>query len=95
MSQNYSYRAHAEEHEGMTKKNVSGMFLLLLGITALSFNSSLFSSSSHFQMTYHAANPIYIVLTLLKLFLLSVISCTLKFEKNRVDICHYSSCFCL
>ncbi len=75
--------AHAEEHEGMTKKRIWNVFYVLLGITAIEFLIALYLVPHHiFQMTYHAANPIYIVLTLAKAFFIVGYFMHLKFEKT-------------
>ncbi len=71
---------HAEEHEGMTRKRIWNVFYVLLGITAIEFFIALYLVP-HQIMTYHAANPIYIVLTLAKAFFIVGYFMHLKFEK--------------
>jgi len=75
--------AHAEEHEGMTKKRIWNVFYVLLGITAIEFFIALYLVPHHiFNMDYKAANPIYIVLTLAKAFFIVGYFMHLKFEKS-------------
>ena len=75
--------AHAEEHEGMTKKRIWNVFYVLLGITAIEFLIALYLvPHGIFGMTYKAANPIYIVLTLAKAFFIVGYFMHLKFEKT-------------
>ena len=71
---------HAEEHEGMSKKRIWNVFYILLAITAVEFFIALYLVP-HQVMTYHVANPIYIVLTLLKAFFIVGYFMHLKFEK--------------
>ena len=74
--------AHAEEHEGMTKKRIWNVFYVLLGITAIEFFIALYLVPHQiWGMTYHYANPIYIVLTLAKAFFIVGYFMHLKFEK--------------
>jgi len=73
---------HAEEHEGMTKKRIWNVFYILLAITAVEFFIALYLvPHKTFGMDYHVANPIYIVLTLLKAFFIVGYFMHLKFEK--------------
>jgi cytochrome c oxidase subunit 4 len=74
---------HAEEHEGMTRKRIWNVFYVLLGITAIEFFIALYLVP-HQIMTYHAANPIYIVLTLAKAFFIVGYFMHLKFEKTSL-----------
>ncbi|MBK0381305.1 cytochrome C oxidase subunit IV family protein [Mucilaginibacter segetis] len=74
--------AHAEhgEHEGMTKKRIVAIFLYLLGITVVEFIIALWLvPTGYIPIQY--ANPIYIVLTLFKAFLIVAYFMHLKFEK--------------
>src|ERR1700709_113523 len=71
---------HAEEHEGMTKKRIWNVFFVLLGITCVEFFIALYLVPKG-HMTYHSANPIYIVLTLAKAFYIVGYFMHLKFEK--------------
>jgi cytochrome c oxidase subunit 4 len=71
---------HAGEHEGMTKKRIWNVFYILLGITCVEFFIALYLVPKG-VMTYHAANPIYIVLTLAKAFFIVGYFMHLKFER--------------
>jgi cytochrome c oxidase subunit 4 len=73
--------AEGEVHEEtMTKKKIWNVFFVLLGITAVEFLIALYMVPHH-VLTYHAANPIYIVLTLAKAFYIVAYFMHLKFEK--------------
>jgi cytochrome c oxidase subunit 4 len=74
------HTALAEEHEGMTKKRIWNVFFVLLGITGIEFFIALYLVP-HGHMTYHSANPMYIVLTLAKAFFIVAYFMHLKFEK--------------
>ena len=76
---------HAEEHVGMSKKRIWNVFYILLAITAVEFFIALYLVP-HQVMTYHVANPIYIVLTLLKAFFIVGYFMHLKFEKAGLII---------
>ncbi|MGZ3750774.1 MAG: cytochrome C oxidase subunit IV family protein [Mucilaginibacter sp.] len=71
---------HAEEHDTMTKKRIWNVFFVLLAITCVEFFIALYLVPKG-HMTYHSANPIYIVLTLLKAFYIVGYFMHLKFEK--------------
>jgi len=71
---------HAGEHEGMTRKRIWNVFFVLLGITCVEFFIALYLVP-HGAMTYHTANPIYIVLTLAKAFYIVGYFMHLKFER--------------
>src|SRR3569833_3542125 len=72
---------HAGEHgDTMTKKRIWNVFFVLLGITAVEFFIALYLVP-HDIITYHTANPIYIVLTLAKAFYIVGYLMHLKFEK--------------
>jgi caa(3)-type oxidase subunit IV len=71
---------HAGEHEGMTKKRIWNVFFVLLGITCVEFFIALYLVPKG-HMTYHSANPIYIVLTLAKAFYIVGYFMHLKFER--------------
>ena len=71
---------HAEEHDTMTKKRIWNVFFVLLGITTVEFIIALYLVPHNF-ITYHTANPIYIVLTLAKAFYIVGYFMHLKFEK--------------
>ncbi|WP_183578888.1 cytochrome C oxidase subunit IV family protein [Mucilaginibacter sp. X5P1] len=74
---------HAEhgEHEGMTRKRILRVFLILLGITCIEFIIALAIVPSHPDFAHTWANPIYIVLTLAKAFYIVAFFMHLKFEK--------------
>jgi cytochrome c oxidase subunit IV len=78
-----THTEHAEEHEGMTRKRIWNVFYILLAITAVEFFIALYLVP-HKVITYHAANPIYIVLTLLKAFFIVAYFMHLKFEKTAL-----------
>ena len=82
MSAENTHAAHheGEEHESMTKKKIWGVFWILLGITTIEFIIALYLVP-HEYMSYHSANPIYIVLTLAKAFYIVGYFMHLKFEK--------------
>jgi cytochrome c oxidase subunit 4 len=70
---------HAE-HDGMDKKRIVKVFLILLGITCVEFIIALLLVP-HGIIKGGVANPIYIVLTLLKAFYIVAYFMHLKFEK--------------
>jgi len=73
--------AEGEVHEEtMTKGKIGRIFLVLLGITCIEFFIALFMVPQH-HMSYHSANPIYIVLTLAKAFYIIAYFMHLKFER--------------
>ena len=75
---------HAEEHEGMTKKRIWNVFYVLLAITTVEFIIALYLvpiGIGGWKMHYSTANPIYIVLTLLKAFYIVGYFMHLKFER--------------
>ena len=80
MSSEPIHTEHAKEHEGMSKKRIWNVFFVLLGITCVEFFIALYLVPRG-HMTYHSANPIYIVLTLLKAFYIVGYFMHLKFEK--------------
>lgn len=71
---------HAEDHEGMTRKRIWNVFYILLAITAVEFFIALYLVP-HQIITYHSANPVYIVLTLAKAFFIVGYFMHLKFER--------------
>lgn len=78
-----THTEHAEEHDTMTKKRIWNVFYVLLAITAVEFLIALYLVPQHvFGMTYHLANPIYIILTLAKAFFIVGYFMHLKFEKT-------------
>ena len=81
MSSEPIHTDHAVEHgDTMTKKRIWNVFFVLLGITAVEFFIALYMVP-HNIITYHTANPIYIVLTLAKAFYIVGYFMHLKFEK--------------
>jgi cytochrome c oxidase subunit IV len=78
-----THTEHAEEHEGMTRKRIWNVFFVLLAITCVEFFIALFLVP-HGYTTYHTANPIYIVLTLLKAFYIVGYFMHLKFERTSL-----------
>ncbi|MEB0263957.1 MULTISPECIES: cytochrome C oxidase subunit IV family protein [unclassified Mucilaginibacter] len=80
---------HHEDHghgEGMTKKKIIQIFLVLLGITVVEFIIALWLVPSG-KVPIHLANPIYIVLTLFKAFYIVAYFMHLKFEKIGLALC--------
>jgi cytochrome c oxidase subunit 4 len=78
-----AHTEHAGEHEGMTKKRIWNVFWILTAITSVEFLIALYLVPHQvWGMTYHAANPIYIILTLLKAFFIVGYFMHLKFEKT-------------
>jgi len=75
--------AEGEVHEDtMTKKKIWNVFFVLLGITTIEFIIALYLVPQHiWGLTYHAANPVYILLTLLKAFYIVAYFMHLKFER--------------
>ena len=71
---------HEEHGEGMTRKKIWNVFFVLLGITAVEFFIALYLVPKNI-VPIHIANPIYIVLTLLKAFYIVAYFMHLKFEK--------------
>jgi caa(3)-type oxidase subunit IV len=81
MSSEPIHTEHAEEHgDTMTKKRIWNVFFVLLAITTVEFIIALYMVP-HGIITYHTANPIYIVLTLAKAFYIVGYFMHLKFEK--------------
>jgi cytochrome c oxidase subunit 4 len=73
--------AEGEAHEEtMSRGKIWQVFFVLLSITCIEFFIALYLVPHH-VMTYHAANPIYIVLTLAKAFYIVAYFMHLKFEK--------------
>jgi cytochrome c oxidase subunit 4 len=68
------------EHETMTRAKIWQVFFVLLGITTVEFIIALYLVP-HGILTYHVANPVYIVLTLAKAFYIVAYFMHLKFEK--------------
>ena len=72
--------AHAEEHEGMTKRKIWQVFFYLLGITAIEFFMALYLIPKGF-VGHGIGNFTYIILTLVKAFYIVAYFMHLKFEK--------------
>ncbi|EHQ28042.1 cytochrome C oxidase subunit IV family protein [Mucilaginibacter paludis] len=73
--------AEGEAHaETMTRGSIVRIFLILLGITCVEFFIALYMVPQH-HMSYHSANPVYIVLTLAKAFYIVAYFMHLKFER--------------
>jgi caa(3)-type oxidase subunit IV len=73
--------AEGEAHEEtMTKSKIWVVFFVLLGITVIEFIIALYLVPKG-VLTYHSANPIYIILTLAKAFFIVAYFMHLKFEK--------------
>jgi cytochrome c oxidase subunit 4 len=66
--------------ETMTRSKIWQVFFVLLGITTIEFIIALYLVPQH-HLTYHEANPIYIVLTLAKAFYIVAYFMHLKFER--------------
>jgi cytochrome c oxidase subunit 4 len=77
---------HAEhgEHEGMTRKRIVKVFLILIAITCVEFFIALVLVPKYTEFAHTWANPIYIVLTLLKAFYIVAFFMHLKFEKTSL-----------
>jgi len=73
---------HAEhgEHEGMTKKRIIKVALILTAITCVEFFIALILVPKGI-LPGHIANPVYIVLTLFKAFYIVAFFMHLKFER--------------
>ncbi|MES2427983.1 MAG: cytochrome C oxidase subunit IV family protein [Bacteroidota bacterium] len=73
---------HAEGGHGdtMTRKRIWNVFFVLLGITTIEFFIALYLVPKG-HMDINVANPVYIVLTLLKAFYIVAYFMHLKFEK--------------
>ena len=79
-----THTEHAAEHEGMTRKRIWNVFFVLLAITCVEFFIALYLvpiGIGGWHMKYSSANPIYIVLTLLKAFYIVGYFMHLKFER--------------
>jgi len=85
MSAETAHTSHAEgevHEETMTKSKIWNVFFILLAITTVEFIIALYLVPQHiWGITYHAANPVYIVLTLAKAFFIVAYFMHLKFEK--------------
>jgi cytochrome c oxidase subunit 4 len=80
-SETQHIHADGEAHEEtMTRGGIWKVFFILLGITCVEFFIALYMVPNH-HMTYQSANPVYIILTLLKAFYIVAYFMHLKFEK--------------
>jgi len=78
-----STELHHDDHghgEGMSRKKIVQVFLVLLGITVIEFIIALWLVPTG-KVPLHWANPIYIILTLAKAFYIVAYFMHLKFEK--------------
>ena len=71
-----------DEHEGMTKKRIIKVALILTAITCVEFFIALVIVPKSEIFAHTWANPIYICLTLLKAFYIVAFFMHLKFEKT-------------
>lgn len=73
---------HADhaEHDTMSKQRIIRVFVILLIITAFEFFIALVMVPKHI-LPINLANPVYIILTLLKAFYIVAYFMHLKFEK--------------
>jgi len=81
---------HAEEHgETMTKSKIWKVFFILCFITCIEFIIALWlvpiGISGH-KLPVNIANPVYIILTLLKAFYIVAYFMHLKFEKLGLQL---------
>lgn len=79
----HTHDIHAEhgDHEGMTRGRIWKVFFILLGITVIEFIIALWLvPKGHIPLK--AANPLYIILTLVKAFYIVAFFMHLKFEKK-------------
>ncbi len=80
-SEHKDIHAEGEVHEEtMTRGKIINVLVILLAITTIEFIIALYLVPKGF-LTYHSANPIYIVLTLAKAFYIVAYFMHLKFEK--------------
>jgi len=76
-----AHHDHDHDHgEGMTAGKIWKVFFILLGITVIEFFIALYCVP-HDVFSIKVANPIYIILTLLKAFYIVAYFMHLKFEK--------------
>jgi len=71
-----------DEHEGMTKKRIIKVALILTAITCVEFIIALAIVPHYATFAHYWANPLYIMLTLLKAFYIVAFFMHLKFEKT-------------
>ncbi len=76
----HAHAAHGD-HEGMTRKRIVKVFLILTAITVVEFIIALAIAPHNQTFALHWANPIYIVLTLCKAYFIVAFFMHLKFEK--------------
>jgi cytochrome c oxidase subunit IV len=81
----HAHDTHHEDHgdhEGMTRRKILNVLGILSLITAIEFFIALYMVPHNvWHMTYHVANPIYIILTLAKAFFIVAYFMHLKFER--------------
>ena len=75
-----------DEHEGMTKKRIFKVALILSAITCVEFIIALAIVPHYANFAHNWANPLYIMLTLLKAFYIVAFFMHLKFEKTGLII---------
>jgi len=75
-----------DEHEGMTKKRIIKVALILSAITCVEFFIALFLVPRYTNFAHSWANPIYILLTLVKAFYIIGFFMHLKFEKTSLIV---------
>jgi cytochrome c oxidase subunit IV len=75
------HHAEGEHGDTMTRKRIWKVFFILLAITCVEFFIALILVPNH-TLPLNIANPIYIVLTLLKAFYIVAFFMHLKFEKT-------------
>jgi len=77
---------HHDEHEGMTKKRIIKVALILTAITCVEFFIALVIVPRYAEFAHTWANPLYICLTLLKAFYIVAFFMHLKFEKTGLIV---------
>ena len=80
------HSAHHDEHEGMTKKRIIKVALILTAITCVEFIIALAIVPHYANFAHYWANPIYIMLTLFKAFYIVAFFMHLKFERTGLII---------
>jgi cytochrome c oxidase subunit 4 len=75
-----------DDHEGMTKKRIIKVALILSAITCVEFIIALVIVPHYANFAHYWANPLYIMLTLLKAFYIVAFFMHLKFEKTGLII---------
>lgn len=75
-----------DEHEGMTKSRIIRVAVILSVITCCEFFIALYLVPRYADFAHSWANPIYILLTLLKAFYIIGFFMHLKFERTSLII---------